>query len=77
MSNYRKIATFKVPDPDPAGHLGRLGEITYRDGALYYHDGEVPGGELIAGGNINANDWNSITGKPSSLSYYTTDSIFL
>lgn len=50
MSNFRKIVTFRVNDTTPEDHLGRFGEITYRDGFLYFHDGSTPGGELINGG---------------------------
>ena len=62
----RKINTIKVTDATPTDHLGRLGEITYRDGYLYYHDGATPGGELINGGGSGGGptSWTSVTGKP-------------
>lgn len=63
----RKIYTFKLNDSTPNDHPGRVGEITYRDGFLYYHDGVTPGGELISGGGGSGGPttWTSITGKPS------------
>jgi len=63
----RKFSTFSLYDATPTDHLGRRGEITYRDGYLYYHDGVTPGGELIGGGGGSGGPttWTSVTGKPS------------
>jgi hypothetical protein len=73
----RKINTIKVNDVTPTDHLGRLGEITYRDGYLYYHDGVTPGGELISGGSGGGGgptSWSSVTGKPSFATVATSGS---
>lgn len=72
--NFRKLVTFKVNDDAPGDHVGKLGEITYRNGNLYYHDGEMAGGELIAGSNTNANNWNNITNKPLFATVATSGS---
>ena len=50
MTVFRKFATHRVHDTTPEDHLGHIGEITYKDGYLYYHDGQTPGGTLINGG---------------------------
>ena len=72
--SFRKFFSFKVNDVGiPAEHLGRLGEITYRDGSLYYHDGETAGGELIQGGN-SAINWSTLTGKPTFATVATSGS---
>jgi hypothetical protein len=70
----RKFYTFRVNDVTPEDHTGRLGEITYRDGFLYYHDGTTPGGEIIGGGGSGGGptSWTSITGKPSFATVATT-----
>jgi hypothetical protein len=71
----RKIYTFRVNDSTPSDHPGRLGEITYRDGYLYYHDGVTAGGELINGGGSGGGGpttWTSITGKPSFAAVATS-----
>ena len=70
----RKINTIHVTDVTPSDHLGHLGEITYRDGYLYYHDGVTPGGELISGGGGSGGPttWTSITGKPSFAAVATS-----
>ena len=71
---FRKFFSYKVNDVgNPAEHPGRLGEITYRDGSLYYHDGETPGGELIQGGN-SAINWTTLTGKPIFATVATSGS---
>ena len=72
----RKINTIKVTDATPSDHLGRLGEITYRDGYLYYHDGITAGGELISGGGGSSGptSWTSVTGKPSFAAVATSGS---
>lgn len=66
----RKIYTFRLNDSTPDNHTGRLGEITYREGYLYYHDGSTPGGELIngGGGSGGPTSWASVTGKPTFFS---------
>ena len=46
----RKLLSYRVNDTTPDDHLGHFGEITYRDGFLYFHDGVTPGGEIIGGG---------------------------
>jgi len=77
MSTFRKIVTFRVNDTTPEDHLGRLGEITYRDGFLYFHDGNTPGGELInggGGGSSGPTSWSSITGKPTFATVATSGS---
>jgi hypothetical protein len=71
----RKFYTFRVNDSTPDDHTGRLGEITYRDGFLYYHDGSTPGGEIIGGGGSGGGgptSWSSITGKPSFATVATS-----
>ena len=71
----RKINTIKLTDATPSDHLGRWGEITYRDGYLYYHDGVTPGGELIGGGGSGGGGpttWTSITGMPSFAAVATS-----
>lgn len=71
----RKIVTLKVSDPTPNDHLGRLGEITYRDGFLYYHDGTTPGGNVIgSSGSGGPTSWASVTGKPSFAAVATSGS---
>ena len=73
----RKIYTFRLNDTTPEDHLGRLGEITYRDGFLYYHDGATAGGELIggsSGGSGGPTSWASVTGKPSFATVATSGS---
>ena len=73
----RKIYTFRLNDTTPEDHLGRLGEITYRDGFLYYHDGATAGGELIGGGSGGSGgptSWASVTGKPSFATVATSGS---
>lgn len=76
MSNFRKILTFRVNDNTPEDHKGRLGEITYRDGFLYFHDGNTPGGEIIGGGGSSGGpvSWSSITGKPTFAAVATSGS---
>lgn len=74
---FRKILTLRVNDQTPEDHQGRLGEITYRDGYLYYHDGVTPGGELINGGGSGGGgptSWASVTGKPSFAAVATSGS---
>jgi hypothetical protein len=70
----RKIYTFKLNDSTPNDHPGRVGEITYRDGFLYYHDGVTPGGELISGGggSSGSTTWASVTGKPNFAAVATS-----
>jgi hypothetical protein len=63
MTAFRKILTFKVNEANPSTHYGRLGEITYRNGNLYYHDGTVAGGTLIGGGGIGAQGPKGDTGE--------------
>jgi hypothetical protein len=72
----RKFYTFRVNDTTPDDHIGRIGEITYRDGFLYYHDGSTPGGEIIGGGGSGGGptSWSSITGKPSFATVATSGS---
>jgi flagellar basal body rod protein FlgF len=72
----RKFYTFRVNDSTPDDHTGRLGEITYRDGFLYYHDGSTPGGEIIGGGGSGGGptSWSSITSKPSFATVATSGS---
>ena len=71
----RKFSTFSVYDATPTDHLGRRGEITYRDGFLYYHDGVTPGGALIGGGGSGGpTSWSSVTGKPSFAAVATSGS---
>ena len=73
----RKFSTFRLNDATPTDHLGRRGEITYRDGYLYYHDGVTPGGELIGsggGGSGGTTTWTSVTGKPSFATVATSGS---
>jgi hypothetical protein len=73
----RKFYTFRVNDATPNDHIGRLGEITYRDGFLYYHDGATAGGELInggGGGSGGPTSWASVTGKPSFATVATSGS---
>lgn len=73
----RKFYTFRVNDATPDDHIGRLGEITYRDGYLYYHDGATAGGELINGGGSGGGgptSWASVTGKPSFATVATSGS---
>lgn len=67
---FRKISTYRVNDQTPEDHQGRPGEITYRDGFLYFHDGVTPGGEVIGGGGGSGGptSWASITGKPTFFS---------
>ncbi len=75
MSEFRKILTFRVNDSTPDDHVGRRGEITFKDGFLYYHDGNTPGGEIIGGGGSGGGgptSWNSITGKPSFAAVATS-----
>ncbi len=62
MTAFRKILTFKVNEANPSTHYGRLGEITYRNGNLYYHDGTVAGGTLIGGGGSGAQGPQGATG---------------
>jgi hypothetical protein len=69
----RKIYTFRLNDVTPGNHIGRPGEITYRDGYLYYHDGETAGGEVIGGGGSGGpTSWTSVTGKPSFATVATS-----
>lgn len=70
----RKIYTFRLNDVTPDDHIGRPGEITYRDGYLYYHDGETAGGEVIGGGGGSGGptSWTSVTGKPSFATVATS-----
>ncbi len=72
----RKFYTFRVNDTTPDDHTGRIGEITYRDGFLYYHDGLTPGGEIIGGSGSGGGptSWSSITGKPSFATVATSGS---
>jgi len=73
----RKIYTFRLNDATPDDHIGRVGEITYRDGYLYYHDGATAGGELINGGGSGGGgptSWSSVTGKPSFAAVATSGS---
>jgi len=73
----RKLYTARVNDTTPDDHIGRLGEITYRDGYLYYHDGATAGGELINGGGSGGagpTTWTSVTGKPSFATVATSGS---
>ncbi len=72
----RKFYTFRVNDSTPDDHTGRLGEITYRDGFLYYHDGVTAGGEVIGGGGGSGGptSWSSVTGKPSFATVATSGS---
>ena len=73
----RKIYTFRLNDATPDDHIGRVGEITYRDGYLYYHDGATAGGELINGGGsggVGTSSWSSVTGKPSFAAVATSGS---
>ena len=73
----RKIYTFRLNDATPDDHIGRVGEITYRDGYLYYHDGATAGGELINGGGSGGGgptSWASVTGKPSFAAVATSGS---
>ena len=73
----RKIYTFRLNDMTPDDHIGRVGEITYRDGYLYYHDGATAGGELINGGGSGGGgptSWASVTGKPSFATVATSGS---
>jgi hypothetical protein len=73
----RKIYTFRLNDVTPDDHIGRVGEITYRDGYLYYHDGATAGGELInggGGGSGGPTSWASVTGKPSFATVATSGS---
>ena len=75
----RKFSTFSVYDATPTDHLGRRGEITYRDGYLYYHDGVTPGGELIGGvngggGSGGTTTWTTLSGKPSFATVATSGS---
>jgi hypothetical protein len=63
MTAFRKILTFKVNEVNPSTHHGRLGEITYRNGNLYYHDGTVAGGTLIGGGGSGAQGPKGDTGE--------------
>lgn len=72
----RKFYTFRVNDSTPEDHTGRPGEITYRDGFLYYHDGATPGGEIIGGGGSGGGptSWSSITGKPTFAAVATSGS---
>ena len=71
----RKIYTFKLNDSTPNDHLGRVGEITYRDGYLYYHNGVTVGGEVIGGGSgSGSTSWASVTGKPSFATVATSGS---
>ena len=77
MSNFRKVLTYRVNDTTPDDHVGRRGEITYRDGFLYYHDGETPGGEIIGGGGSGgggSTSWASVTGKPNFAAVATSGS---
>ena len=72
----RKINTFRLNDATPDDHIGRVGEITYRDGYLYYHDGVTAGGTLISGGGGSGGTttWASVTGKPSFAAVATSGS---
>jgi len=73
----RKLYTSRVNDTTPDDHIGHLGEITYRDGYLYYHDGATAGGELINGGGSGGGgptSWASVTGKPSFATVATSGS---
>mgnify|MGYP003332481833 CR=1 FL=1 len=74
MTVFRKFATHRVHDTTPEDHLGHIGEITYKDGYLYYHDGQTPGGTLINGGGDGGGPviWASITGKPSFATVATS-----
>jgi hypothetical protein len=75
--SIRKFYTFRVNDITPDDHTGRLGEITYRNGFLYYHDGSTPGGEIIGGGGSGSGgptSWSSVTGKPSFAAVATSGS---
>jgi hypothetical protein len=77
MSDFRKVLTYRVNDTTPDDHVGRRGEITYRDGFLYYHDGETPGGEIIGGGGSGGGgptSWASVTGKPNFAAVATSGS---
>lgn len=74
---FRKFYTFRVNDITPDDHLGRLGEITFRDGYLYYHNGTTPGGEIIGGGGNGGGgptSWASVTGKPTFATVATSGS---
>jgi hypothetical protein len=73
----RKIYTYRLTDSTPDDHIGHRGEITYRDGYLYYHDGATAGGELINGGGSGGGGpttWSSVTGKPSFAAVATSGS---
>ena len=73
----RKIYTYRLTDSTPNDHIGHRGEITYRDGYLYYHDGATAGGELINGGGSGGGgptSWSSVTGKPSFATVATSGS---
>ncbi len=75
MSDFRKILTFRVNDVTPDDHIGRRGEITYRDGYLYYHNGSTAGGEIIGGGGAGGpTSWSSITSKPTFATVATSGS---
>jgi hypothetical protein len=77
MAEFRKLLTFRVNDVTPDDHIGRRGEITYKDGFLYYHDGSTPGGEIIGGGGSGGGgptSWASVTGRPSFAAVATSGS---
>ena len=73
----RKIYTYILTDATPDDYIGHRGEITYRDGYLYFHDGATAGGELINGGGSGGGgptSWSSVTGKPSFAAVATSGS---
>jgi hypothetical protein len=75
MAEFRKLLTFRVNDLTPDDHVGRRGEITYKDGYLYYHNGSTPGGEVIGGGGAGGpTSWSSVTGKPAFAAVATSGS---